>query len=140
MSTGDVGCFGASADLIVRGRVHAKRDVVADAIAEQKCLLRHEADVSAQRLQRVFADRAAVDQNHAGFGVIDAGNQIDQRGLARTCRPDDGEAASCGNAQVHVVQHLLAFIAEVQLRGIRSHLDVAVLRAGSILNLGLLRA
>src|SRR3954469_14089455 len=74
---GNVGRLRGVADVRIGRRIYAKRDVLANSIAEQERLLRHEADVSAQRLQRVFTDRTAIDQNHARFGIVDAGNEID---------------------------------------------------------------
>ena len=43
-------------------RVHAKRDIFAQRLAEQKSVLRHVSDRAPQRFERPFADRAPVDQ------------------------------------------------------------------------------
>ena len=86
----------------------------------------------------IVANRTAVDQYHSGFRVVDARNQVDQRRLARAGRADDREAAAGGHAQVHVVQDLLAFIAEVEPAEFDLALNLAVLRARSICDLRLL--
>ena len=78
----------------------------------------------------IFADGAAVDQNCAGGRVVDAGDQADQRGLARAGGADDGQAAAGGDAQVQVVQDLFAFVAEVQIAEFDFAGDVAGLRFG----------
>ena len=48
---GDVGSFGDAADLGVVASVRAEGNVFADGVAEQKSLLRHEADILAQQCE-----------------------------------------------------------------------------------------
>ena len=62
---GDVGRLGSAADVFVGGILRSEGDVVANAVAEQERLLRNEADVGAQNLQRILANRPAIDQNRA---------------------------------------------------------------------------
>ncbi len=127
---GDAGAIGRGAHLFVGGTRRAKRDVLADGVGEQEGLLRDESEVAAQLVHRQLADGLAVDQHHAGSGVVDAGNQADQRGLARAGRSDDGQAAAGGNLQIDVAQHRRGAVAEVQAAefDVARDLDVRVPR------------
>src|SRR6202030_722445 len=53
---GDVGCFGGVVDLLIGGGVYAKRDVFADAVAEEERFLRHESNIAPQCRQSVIAN------------------------------------------------------------------------------------
>ena len=138
----DVGRFRRVVNVLIGGRVDAEGDIFADAVAEQESLLRHESDVLAQRGERVFADGESIDQNRAGRGVVDARDEADESRLARTGRADYGETGACGHAQIQVVQNLLAIVGKVEAAELDLAGDLSVvlviLRAGSILNLGLL--
>ena len=79
---GDIGSLGSGPHLLVRSVFHAKSDVLTHSIAEQKCLLRHKANASPQRLQRIFADRPAIQKKRSRSGIEDARQQAHQRGLA----------------------------------------------------------
>ena len=45
----------------------------------------------------IVAHRAAVDQKRAFGRFIEPRNQVDQRGLARACGSDDGQAGTSTN-------------------------------------------
>ena len=86
----------------------------------------------------IVADGAAVDQNRSRFRVVDARDQAYERGLARSRGTDNCQTAACGHAQVQVVQNRLAFITEVQPAEFDLAGNLAILRARSVLDLGLL--
>ncbi len=77
-------------------------DVFADGVAEEKSLLRNEADLAAQGIERELADGAAVDEDGAGRGVVDARDQVDERRFAGAGGADDGQAGAGRDAQVDV--------------------------------------
>ena len=76
-------------DLLSRGVGLAVGDVLPDGRAEQHGILQHEADLIAQRLQRVAANVAAVDAHLSAQRVVEAGDEADQRGLAAAGRADE---------------------------------------------------
>ena len=96
----DVGGFRGFEQFFGAGVGRAEGEVLADCLAEEEGLLRHHADVAAQRGQRIVADGPAVDQQRAFGGLVEAGDQIDQGGLAAAGGPDDGEARAGGNVQI----------------------------------------
>ena len=65
--------------------------VVADRAAEQKRLLKHDADVLPQIGRRQVADIHAVEQHAAGVDVIKSADQIDERRLAAAAVTDDAD-------------------------------------------------
>ena len=93
---------------------YAEGDVFADGVAEEKCFLRNESDVAAQRVKRELADGASVDQDSAGLGVVDARDEVDQRCLAGAGRADDGKAGAGGDAETNVFENGCAVVGEVK--------------------------
>ena len=87
--------------------------VFADGVGEEEGFLRDESDVAAEVGERVVADGTAVDQDCAGGGVVDARDQVDQRGFAGAGGADYGEAAAGGDAEVDVFQNLGVLVGEV---------------------------
>src|ERR1700685_422028 len=100
---GDVGRIGRIVNLPVRGRVDSQSNIFADAVAEQKCFLRKEADIFSQSRKRIVANGPPIDEYHARLSVVNSRNEIDQRALAGTGGTDDSQTASGGNVQVQVV-------------------------------------
>ena len=82
----------------------APPEVVQNGPGEEESLLGHDADVLSQLLLPVVPDVAAVDQHGALRGVVVAGNQVQQRALARACAADDGQSLPRGNAEADVRQ------------------------------------
>ena len=132
---GDVGGFGGGFDVVkLRLAVflrYAEGDVFADGVAEEECLLRDEADVPAQRVEREFADGVAVDEDGAGLGVVDPRDQIDERRFAGAGGADDGQAGAGGNAQVDVFEDGGAVIGEVEIAEFDFALELVESRASS---------
>ena len=73
-----MGGLGGAEDCFVRGRGHAEGDIFAQGLAEEEGLLRDEADVAAQGLQRVIAQLAAVEEHLAFGSVVEPGDEADQ--------------------------------------------------------------
>ena len=69
----------------------AEGDVVADRAAEQGRLLQHDADLRAQALERHVAHVVAVDQHAPGGDVVEARDQVDDRGLAAAGGAEQGD-------------------------------------------------
>ncbi len=113
----DAGGFGSALDLLCGGVHCAEGDVLADGVAEQERLLRHEADGATQRGEREVADIVAVDEQRTGRRVRaasgrrqikDPGNERDERRLAGARRANDGKARAGGNLQRDTVEHGVA--------------------------------
>ena len=81
-------------DILLGGTGPAVGDVLGDRPADQPGVLKHHADPGAQRLPADVTDVMAVDHDPAGVDVVEPHQQIDQRGLARPGRPDDGHRAA----------------------------------------------
>ena len=64
-------------------------DVGAHGVVEEHRLLRHEADLLAQARERRVAHVDAVDQDRALGHVVEARQQVDERGLAGAARAHD---------------------------------------------------
>ena len=84
-------CASSSAafDFVV-GRVGiADAQIFLDRAREQHRLLKHDADIAAQREQREVADVDAVDLHRALVGIEDAMQQAERRRFARAGRADE---------------------------------------------------
>src|SRR6185312_12431361 len=79
---GNVSGVGSPADILIGGVLHAKRNVFADGFAEQECLLRNKSDVAAKIGERKVADWLGVDKDRTWCGVINARDQVHERGFA----------------------------------------------------------
>ena len=79
--------------------------VVADGAGEEERLLGDDAELAAQRVQRHALDVVAVDAHVPGGGVVEAGDQLGQGGLAGPGGPDEGHRLPRRDAQVDVAQH-----------------------------------
>src|SRR5439155_22590023 len=105
----DIGCdagrFSRIMHLIIRCLLDAEGDVLTDGVAEEECLLGYEANISAQRFQRVLLYRSAIDENLCGTCVIDARNQADKSALAGASRTDDRQTGASGNIEIHISQN-----------------------------------
>ena len=64
----------------------AVADVVGHGIVEQESILRHDADLGAQRGQLQIAHVLAVDADGARGHIVEARHQVRQRGFARAAR------------------------------------------------------
>ena len=81
------------------------RDVVAHRVVEQDRLLRHLADLRAQRGQAHVAHIVAVDQDAPAGHIEEARNQVHQRRLSRPARPHNRHHFAALHGQIDVVQH-----------------------------------
>jgi len=94
-----VGGVGGGHDLLLRRVGLAVKDVLPDAGGEQHRLLAHEADLLAVPFQFESADVHAVEPDGTREGVVEALDELDDRGLPRAALTDEGEGASRGNRE-----------------------------------------
>ena len=78
--------------------------------AEQVHVLQHEAEERAQLVERHLADVDAVDQDPAAGDVVEAQQQVDDRGLARARRADDAHPLARLHLERHVLEHVVLVV------------------------------
>ena len=94
--------FQRRVQLFLGGVAFAPFQVLADRSLKQHRLLRHNADSFAECLARKGFAVDAVHGNAAGIRLIEAGNQVDQRGFAGARAADDADdfSALCGKRNI----------------------------------------
>src|SRR2546421_1110084 len=83
------------------------RDIFSNAGREQNWLLKHERDVSAQRLQGEGSQISTIKGDPTGYGIIEAQEQARQRRLASTGGADEGHGRAGGNVKAHVAEGMV---------------------------------
>ncbi len=99
-----VGGLGRGHDLLATGFRPAIGDVLGHGLAKQKRLLHDDADVAAQALELQVAHVVAVDQHTAAADVVETRDKIGDGRLARSCRPNEGNALARPGVKVDVGQ------------------------------------
>src|SRR6266566_700374 len=95
---------GGRDDLLPGRAGHGVRDVLGDARREQHRLLKHHGELPAEIRTPIVPQVHVVEQDPSLRGVIQAGEQTDERALARPGGALDAEARACGDRERHVVQ------------------------------------
>ena len=114
------------------------RDVGAHRVVEEHGLLRDQADLPTQGLQRDLAEVEAVDGEASRGGVVEAGQQAGQRGLARSRAPHQRHHLAASERQVHVREHGRPVVGEADtLEADRLAERRQKGRAGTVRDLGL---
>src|SRR6267378_8562252 len=80
-------------------------DVRKHAVVEQHRLLRHDAHQPPQRRTRVVRQRDAIEQDCAARRLVEARQQVDERGLPGAGRTDDRDHLSPLHFEIDVTQH-----------------------------------
>ncbi|EGY00670.1 hypothetical protein AZA_76900 [Nitrospirillum viridazoti Y2] len=96
--------LGRRLDLLLRGAHAAIGDIAAHRVVEQPRLLADQADGAAQRGQRHVADVLAAQGDGTAGDVVEAGDQVQDGGLARPAGPHQGHRLACRHLQRHAVQ------------------------------------
>jgi hypothetical protein len=99
--------LGGADDLLLRGVGLAVGDVLADGAVEEQRLLRHVGDLAAQALLGAVAHVLAIHQHAALLHVVQAQQQLGERGLARAGAPHQANALACGDVKVEVLEHVV---------------------------------
>ena len=89
-----VGGFRRGNHLLFRGVGAGIEQVFADCCGEEKRFLQHDAHAGAQVIDFDIAYIDAVNRNAAVADIIEAAQQVDQRGFACAGRSDDGDHLS----------------------------------------------
>eukprot|EP00760_Papus_ankaliazontas_P035441 PhM_4_TR7794/c0_g1_i1/m.94252 len=132
-------------NLLIRGVRLSVRNVVPNRLVEHHCVLRHDADVTAQRVLRDAGYVLTVHQDGAAFDVVEAEKQPRQRCLATASVPHDRRRRPPFHDERHVLDALHALrlggvverdVPEFDVHVIRRHQRLRVLRVDDV---GLLR-
>ena len=92
-------------DLLARRLRPAEADVRGDGVGEQERVLEHHADRRAERREGEGADVVPVEGDHAVVGVVEPGQQRDDRRLAGTGAADERDGLPRRDLQADVAQH-----------------------------------
>src|SRR5215813_13173641 len=87
-----------------RLRIRSEGDVVGERVREEKRLLRHEANRSAEGRQRNLADVDAVDEHRTRRRIVEAREQSDEGRFARPGRPDERDRLPGLDAHAHTIE------------------------------------
>src|SRR5258708_19184549 len=87
------------------GRRPPVADVGGDRAVQQRGVLRHHADRGAQALLRHVRDVLLVDHDAAALDVVEAQQQVHQRGLAGARAADQADAFAWADLQLQVIEH-----------------------------------
>ena len=108
-------CGGAHALHVRRpGRIAPVGDVFSDGRVEQEGVLRHHRYGTPQGRQRIVRERLAVQEDFPALRVVEAGDQVHERGLARPGRSDEGDAFPGLHRERDVAQRGRVFVAVMQ--------------------------
>ena len=97
-------CLRRSLDLGARGVRSTEGDVFADGAPEQEAFLRNDPELSANRGLRHLAQVGAVDRDAPVARVVEAGEQLRDRGLPRARVADERDRGAGRDVEVEVVQ------------------------------------
>ena len=90
-----------------RWRVRSReRDVLGDGAAEEEPFLRHDPELTAERVLRDVAEIVAVDRDPALGRVVEAREELRDRRLAGACLADERDRRARRDVEVEPVQHL----------------------------------
>ncbi len=89
-------------DLFVGGALAPVADVVADGSGEQPRVLQDHAGAGAHVVTTEFGDVLPVEQDAPAVEFVEPHDQVDQRGLARTVGPHDGDRLTGFDAERQV--------------------------------------
>ena len=101
------------ADLFVGGVRVAPTQVLGNRAAKQHVFLQHHGHLVAQGVQVVVAYIHAAHAHGTLGGVVQAGDEVYERGLGRAGAADDADGLAALNVQVDVVERLA-----LRMRGI----------------------
>src|SRR5690606_38606831 len=85
----------------------AEPDVVRDVAAEEEHVLEDEADAAAQLGERDAVDGYAIEEDLAVLRLVEAHEEVDERGLAGAGVADDGDALAGLRAEADAAEHPL---------------------------------
>ena len=122
-----IGYTGSLLDLLARGIVDAKRDIVEERVVEEDGLLIHIAYELAQVVNAQFLHVDSVDEHLAFLHVVIARDEVDQRRLSPTRLDHQRHGLALLDGEINVLQHPLFAISErhvAELNGLLEALDM----------------
>ena len=121
----------AGADDLLPRRVRlAEGDVFRDRAAKQPRILQHHAEAAARGGAGIVRDVMAAQQDAAGIDIVEAHEQVHDRGLARAGGSDDGDMLALFHVQVQIPDELgIRLVGEIHM----AELHTAVAAGGQVL-------
>ncbi len=110
----------------------AVTQVVPDGAVQQRGVLSDHADIRAQAFLADLGDVLPVDEDAAALQVIEAQQQIDQRGLAGARRPDQADLLAWANVDAEPADHA-ALLAVVEMHVLEAHTALLYLQRLGVL-------
>ena len=107
--------LGGALDLFLGGVLDAPGDVLAQSRTEEKCLLRHEADLMAQPFGIDVMKIHAIERDGAAGWIQQTRDQIYERALAAPRVADDRNRGAGWNAEIHFAQDVASGIAHLDI-------------------------
>ncbi len=105
------GC-GSADDLVIGGAGGAEGDIFADGIGEEGGLLEDDADLGAEGVEGGAADVEAIDADETGGGVVKAGQEADDGGLAGAGGAEQGDDLAGLDGEVDIGEDFMLAVAE----------------------------
>src|SRR5262245_30652179 len=99
------GDFRGLFNLLLRGFGMAEGDIRGNGIAEEKRLLKDEADVLPQLIQIERSQVVAIECNRAARWIIKPAEQTQQRALTRASRAQNADARAGRDFQVEIAEN-----------------------------------
>ncbi len=121
-----------SPEFFFRGVGLAVAQVVADRTVQQRGVLGDHADIGAQAFLADLGNVLPVDEDAPAFQVIEAQQQVDQRRLTRTRRPDQADLLARTNFDAQATDHP-ALLAVVEMYVLEAHAALLHLQRPGVL-------
>ena len=119
------GGFGGRDYIFHLGSGAAVGDIFGDGVAEQERILQDHANLAPQTLEGYVADVVVVNEDAAVAHFIKAGEQVGNRGFARTCRANESDGLPRLYHKINVAQNgTAAFVMKPDLFKTHFPLDV----------------
>ena len=100
--------MGSRFDLFLsHASTHTIQNILADRAAEQERLLLHNTDLLAQILARIIAQFHAIEQDLSTSVIVEARQQVDQRGLTRTGRAKQRNGLSRPDVERNILDDIM---------------------------------
>ena len=101
-----------------------ERNVFTHCSAEQKGILRNDADLPAQRIKLNLADVVVIDEDLSFLRVVKPRKQFHQRALATTALPNDADKCACRNLKIHIFENLGLAWTEAERQIVKTHIPL----------------
>src|SRR6185312_16884632 len=107
------GGAGGGFDLGIGHAIAARGEVAADGVVEQDGFLRDNGDLTPEFRHRDITNIRAADAHRAALGIVEAREQVRERGLARATAADERDELAGFDSEIDAAQNGLFAVAEI---------------------------